>query len=166
MVAGRNQGIGPKPQVEQSGVDRGWWTKGRGGDVCEHSGAPSRVEKTGSEREALTAIHREALGCLTLNDQVGILGRINTARQLGDNICRDVKRQICADLVWLARKLAREEIRVDERHRRRVPEPPLEVPKDERIDLEGHDTSAALRQWFGERASPGPDIENQVVGRD
>ena len=152
--------------MELRGVDGGRRTKGRGGNVGEHSGVPARIQKAGNEREALEGIHREALDRLTLNDQVGVLGRINAAGQLGDYVSRDVERQVGADLVGSARQLARQEIRLDERYVGRVSEPPLKSAKDTRIGLVGHDVPAAIRKRRGKRTSTGPDIEDQVVGRD
>ena len=132
----------------------------------EHAGVPSQIQEAGNKREALAAVHHEALGRLSLDAQVGVPGRIKAAGQLGDNISRDVERQICADLVGPARQLTLQEIRVDERYVRRVSEPAFKSAKDSRINLVGHDMSAALRKWRCKRASPGPDIEDEVVGRD
>jgi len=111
-------------------------------------------------------VHHEPLGRLSLNDEVGVLRRIEAARELCDSISRDVERQARADLVWAARKLAAQKVRVDERDVRRIPEPPFKGVEYTRIDLVGHDLSAALGQWSCERAVPGPDFEDQIVGRD
>lgn len=165
-MASSDQRFGPQSQVELRGVDGGRRTEGRGGDVGQHLGAPSWIQKAGNERVASAAIRDETLYRLTLYDQVGVPGRINAAGQLGDNVSRDVEREVGTDLIGSARQLARQEIRLDERYVGRFSESPLEVAEDGRIDLVGHDMSAALSQWFCQRTSPGPDIEDQVVGRD
>ena len=166
MVAGSDQRSGPQSQVELRGVDGGRRAKGGGADVGEHSGVPARIQKAGNECVASAVIPDEALDRLTLYDQVGVLGRINAARQLGDDISRDVERQIGADLVGSARQLARQEIGLDERYVGRVSEPPFKSAKDTRIYLVGHHVSAALRERRGKRTSTGPDVEDQIVGRD
>ena len=117
--------------------------------MCEHANVPSGIQQASHERDALAAIHHEPLGRLTLNDEVGILGRIKAARQLGDNVSRDIERQACAGLVWPSRQLALQEIRLDERYVRRVSEPTRKVTEEVRINLVGHDMSAALGQWLG-----------------
>ena len=165
-MASSDQRFGPQSQVELRGVDRGRRTKGRGGDVGEHFGVPARIQKASNECEAWAAIHRETLERLTLNDQVGVLGRVNAAGQLGDNVSRDVEGEVGADLVGSARQLARQEIRLDERYVGRVSEPPLKYAKDTRIGLVGHDVPAAIRKRRGKCTSTGPDIEDEVVGRD
>ena len=139
----------PKPQVEQCGIYSGRGEKGRGRNVRERANVPTWIQQASDEREALAAIHHEPLGRFTLNDQVGVLGRIKAARQLGDNISRDIERQACADLVRPARQLALQEIRLDERYVRRVSEPTRKVTEEVRINLVGHDMSAALGQWLG-----------------
>ncbi len=149
VVARSDQGMRPKPQVEQRGIYRGRGKKGRGRNVRERANAPTWIQEASGERGALAAVQHEPLGCLTLNDQVGVLGRIKAARQLGDNVSRDVERQACADLVQPARQLALQEIRLDERYVRRVSEPTHKVAEEARIDLVGHDTSAALGEWLG-----------------
>ena len=107
------------------------------------------IQQASDKREALVAIHHEPLGRFTLNDQVGVLGRIKAARQLGDNISRDIERQACADLVWPSRQLALQEIRSDDGYVRRLSEPTLKVAEEARINLVGHDMSAALGQRLG-----------------
>ena len=139
----------PKPQVEQRGIYRGRGKKGRGRNVRERANAPTWIQEASGERGALAAVQHEPLGCLTLNDQVGVLGRIKAARQLGDNVSRDVERQASADLESPARQLTAQKVCVDERYVRRVSEPLLEVAEETRIDLIGHDMSAALGQRLG-----------------
>ena len=139
----------PKPQVEQCGIYSGRGEKGRGWNVRERANVPTWIQQASDEREALAAIHHEPLGRLTLNDEEGILGRIKAARQLGHNVSRDIERRACADLVWPSRQLALQEIRSDDGYVRRLSEPTLKVAEEARIDLVGHDTSAALGQWLG-----------------
>lgn len=165
-IGSGNQGSGPQSQVEQGGVDGGRRTKGRGRDAGKQSGVPAWIQKAGNERVASAAIRGEALYGLTLNDQVGVLGRINAAGQLGDNVSRDVEREVGADLIGSARQLARQEVRLDERYVGRVLEPPFKSAKDTRINLVGHDMPAVLRKVRCERTCPGPDIEDEVVGRE
>lgn len=162
----RNQGLGPKSQVKEYGIN-GWsGPEGRSRDARKHSDTPSRVQQTSHECEASLAVHDEPLGSLLLNDEVGVHRRIETARELCDNISRDIEWQARADFVAAARKLAAQKVRVDERYVRGITERPFKGAEHVRIDLVGRDVPTALGQWSGERPSPGPDFEDQVVGRD
>ena len=165
-VARSDQRSGPKLQVEQSGVNCGRGTEDCGGKMCEHASIPPRIQQASNEGAALAAAHHIALGRLSLNDQIGVLGWINSARQLGDNGGRDVERQARADLVSPARELTAQKVRVDERDIRRISEATFKEAENSRINLVSHDVAAALRQRPGKRTSPGPDIEDKVVGRD
>lgn len=152
--------------MELCGVDGGRRAEGRGGDVGEHLGVPSWIQKAGNERVASAAIRDEALYRLTLYDQVGVLGRVNAAGQLGDDVSRNVEREVGADLVGPARQRTRQEVGVNERYVGGVSEPPLKPAKDIRINLVGHDMPAALRKLRREHTCPGSDIEDEVVGRE
>lgn len=165
-IARSDQRLGPKLQVEQSGINRGPGTEDRGGEMCEHASIPPRVQQASNESKALAAAHQIPLGRLSLNDQVGVLRRVNAARQLGDNGGRDVERQARADFICPTRELTAQKVRVDECDVRRVSEPTFKEAENSRINLVSHDVAAAPRQRPGERTPPGPDIEDKVVGRD
>ena len=48
-VARSDQRLGPKLQVEQSGINRGPGTEDRGGEVCEHTSIPPRIQQASNE---------------------------------------------------------------------------------------------------------------------